>query len=127
MHPECERTQLWGHSLAEIRTTQDEAKFSGDYEVMRNFMGIWRSRIACKILTGLLQAVCSVVVLSIQLIILVWQPGTDYFLKKHSNQRGGFGDAVMRVRNASIVKMVNIGRRSDHQVSMARRVFRIHL
>ncbi|CAM6026456.1 unnamed protein product [Sphagnum balticum] len=39
--------------------------------------------------------------------------GTDFLLKKHSNQRGGFTDTVLRVRSASIIKMVNTGHRQE--------------
>lgn len=41
--------------------------------------------------------------------------GTDFSLKKHSNQRGGLVDTVLRVRSASIVKMVNIGHRQERR------------
>lgn len=41
--------------------------------------------------------------------------GTDFTVKKHSNQRGGLVDAVLRVRSASLVKMVNIGHRQERR------------
>lgn len=41
--------------------------------------------------------------------------GTDFTLKKHSNQRGGLVDTVLRVRSASLVKMVNIGHRQERR------------
>lgn len=41
--------------------------------------------------------------------------GTDFSLKKHSYQRGGLVDAVLRVRSASIVKMVSTGIRQEHR------------
>jgi hypothetical protein len=39
----------------------------------------------------------------------IFLSGTDFILKKHSNQRGGLMDTVFRVRSASLVKMVYIG------------------
>jgi DnaJ family protein C protein 13 len=42
--------------------------------------------------------------------------GIDYAAKKHSLQRGGLVDTILRVRSASIVKMVNMGHRSDYKV-----------
>jgi hypothetical protein len=54
-------------------------------------------------------------------------PGTDFLLKKHSNQRGGFTDTVLRVRSASIIKMVNTGHRQERlrRVSFSRFFFPI--
>jgi hypothetical protein len=46
-------------------------------------------------------------------VSLFFLPGTDFLLKKHSNQRGGFTDTVLRVRSASIIKMVNTGHRQE--------------
>ncbi|KAH9562610.1 hypothetical protein CY35_05G081400 [Sphagnum magellanicum] len=50
--------------------------------------------------------------------------GTDFLLKKHSNQRGGFTDTVLRVRSASIIKMVNTGHRQERlrRMKAAKRV-----
>ncbi|XP_024368115.1 uncharacterized protein [Physcomitrium patens] len=42
--------------------------------------------------------------------------GTDFTLKKHSNQRGGLVDTVLRVRSASLTKMVNIGNRQERRL-----------
>ncbi len=42
-------------------------------------------------------------------------PGTDFVLKKHSNQRGGLTDTVLRVRSTSIIKMVNTGHRQERR------------
>lgn len=45
-----------------------------------------------------------------------WSPaGVDFPLKKHSNQRGGLVDTVLRVRCASIVKMITTGVRQEHR------------
>lgn len=41
--------------------------------------------------------------------------GTDYFLKKHSNQQGGLIDTIFRVRSASIVKMMSIGVKQERR------------
>ncbi|XP_057836865.1 uncharacterized protein LOC131047061 isoform X1 [Cryptomeria japonica] len=41
--------------------------------------------------------------------------GTDYILKKHSNQRGGLTEMIFRVRSASIVKMMSIGVRQERR------------
>ncbi len=46
-------------------------------------------------------------------VSLFFLPGTDFLLKKHSNQRGRFTDTVLRVRSASIIKMVNTGHRQE--------------
>ncbi|CAM6077021.1 unnamed protein product [Sphagnum tenellum] len=50
--------------------------------------------------------------------------GTDFLLKKHSNQRGGFTNTVIRVRSASIIKMVNTGHRQERlrRMKSAKRV-----
>jgi hypothetical protein len=46
--------------------------------------------------------------------------GTDFHLKKHSNQRGDFVDSVLRVRCTSIAKMVNVGKMQERlKVSLA--------
>ena len=42
--------------------------------------------------------------------------GVDYAAKKDSSQKGGLADAILRVRSASIVKMVKIGHRPDAKV-----------
>ena len=41
--------------------------------------------------------------------------GVDFPLKKHSHQRGGLVDTVLRVRSASIVKMISTGVRQEHR------------
>eukprot|EP00250_Pteridium_aquilinum_P018104 c23944_g1_i1 orf=785-7753(-) len=41
--------------------------------------------------------------------------GIDFPLKKHSHQRGGLVDTVLRVRSASIVKMINTGVRQERR------------
>lgn len=41
--------------------------------------------------------------------------GIDFPLKKHSHQRGGLIDTVLRVRSASIVKMINTGVRQERR------------
>ncbi|CAM6112927.1 unnamed protein product [Calypogeia fissa] len=49
--------------------------------------------------------------------------GTDFFLQKHSNQRGGLADTVLRVRSASLVKMVSTGVRQERRkVNPAKKV-----
>jgi DnaJ family protein C protein 13 len=49
--------------------------------------------------------------------------GTDFVLKKHSNQRGGLTDTVLRVRSTSIIKMVNTGHRQERRrMKAAKRV-----
>ncbi|KAG0579697.1 hypothetical protein KC19_4G117600 [Ceratodon purpureus] len=48
--------------------------------------------------------------------------GIDYAATKHSIQRGGLVDTILRVRSASIVKMVNFGHRSDYKVKASKKV-----
>lgn len=43
--------------------------------------------------------------------------GVDFPLKKHSHQRSGLVDTVLRVRSASVVKMISAGPRQErHKV-----------
>ena len=44
----------------------------------------------------------------------------DYVAKKHSLQRGGLVNTILRVRSASIVKMDNMGHRSEYNVIQTR-------
>lgn len=48
--------------------------------------------------------------------------GIDYAAQKHSNQKGGLSDTILRVRSASIVKMVNSGLRTDSKVKASKKV-----
>lgn len=49
-------------------------------------------------------------------ILSLFATGIDYTATKHSIQRGGLVDTMFRVRSASLVKMVNLGHRSDYKV-----------
>ena len=42
--------------------------------------------------------------------------GIDYAAKKDSSLKGGLADTILRVRSASIVKMVKLGHRPDSKV-----------
>lgn len=48
--------------------------------------------------------------------------GIDYAAKKHSIWRGGLVDTILRVRSASIVKMVNLGHRSDYKAKASKKI-----
>jgi hypothetical protein len=55
------------------------------------------------------------------IVLLVFSPalGIDYAAKKDSSLKGGLADTILRVRSASIVKMIDSSHRPDSKVTEA--------